>query len=78
MTETHVKGRAKQIALAIGAFCLASVIVIWSWNTLAVDLFGLSHMQFKHAVAVVLLLGLVRFALGRSRRPETRRKLKSA
>ena len=66
MTDRHIKGLAKQIALAVGAFFLASIIVIWSWNTLAVDLFGLVSIQFKHAVAIVLVLGLLRFAVSRA------------
>ena len=78
MTKTHLKGRAKQIAFGVGAFFLASIVMIWSWNTLAVDLFGLSAMQFKHAVALVLLLGLARFAVGHRPAQDTRGTIESA
>jgi hypothetical protein len=40
----------------------ALVIVLWSWNTLAA-LFGLPDAQAKHVVAVLVLLGTLRFAI---------------
>lgn len=33
----------------------ASIAVLWAWNTLAADLFALPNMQFRHALAAVLL-----------------------
>jgi len=44
--------KAGWIALAVTG---ASIAVLWSWNTLAGDLFALPQMQFRHALAAVLL-----------------------
>ncbi len=46
--------RGKTVILA-GLFLLASIIALWSWNTLA-GLFGIPHAQYKHVVAALALL----------------------
>ena len=48
--------------LTIGA-ALASLAVLWSWNTLA-PLFGGPTFEFRHAVAFLIALIAVRVGLG--------------
>lgn len=47
--------------LALFAIALAS---LWSWNTLA-ELLGAPQAQFRHAVAALVLLATLRFAVRR-------------
>jgi hypothetical protein len=49
----------KTAGWAVLALIAASVAVLWSWNTLAGDLFALPEMQFRHAFALVLLIGIL-------------------
>jgi len=51
------------------ALTLALVLGLWAWNTLAQP-FGAPELQFRHALAAGVLLGLARATLthGRSRR----------
>ena len=53
----------RKIILAGSLFLLASVAVLWAWNTLA-ELFALPPAQYKHALAVLLLLSIVRSGRG--------------
>ena len=49
-------------ALAIACALLASVALLWAWNTLGHDLLGAPKAQFKHALAFlvgVIVVGLV-------------------
>lgn len=55
---------AKHLVFAIAFAVAGAIAVLWSWNTIA-ELFGGPAMQFKHALAVLLLLGTARVALGR-------------
>ena len=72
--QRHRYGAAKTPAIAISVFLIGSIVLLWSWNTLAVDLFQLPRAQFKHAVAFALLitgayafrLFVVRFSTGRT------------
>jgi hypothetical protein len=45
----------KKYAYVVGLFLLASIVGLWSWNTLA-ELFNGPHAQYKHAVAAMGLL----------------------
>lgn len=54
----------RKITLVTAGTALASVAVLWSWNTLA-PLFGGPTFQFRHAVAFLIALVAVRVALGR-------------
>lgn len=63
----------KHLILVIGFAVAGAIAVLWSWNTIA-GLFGGPAMQFKHAIAVLVLLGTARLALSRtSRRNEGHR-----
>jgi hypothetical protein len=52
--------RFRKTFIAAAALALASLIVLWSFNTLA-ELFGGPMAQFKHAIAVVCLLLIVKW-----------------
>ena len=59
MSEHHQRrtyGAVKTIIFAIAIFMAGSVLLLWSWNTLAVDLFQLPEAHFKHAVAFGALI----------------------
>ena len=47
------------IILAVG-----STVVLWSWNTLAVDLFEASAIKYKHALAFELLVATLSLSVG--------------
>ena len=56
MMELENKGHGRTIVMSLIAIVLGGGAILWSWNTHAVDLFGLPEMTFRHAVAAVLLL----------------------
>ena len=47
------KGRIREFAFGIAASFVCAILLLWTWNTLATDLFGLQAAQFKHAIAAV-------------------------
>jgi hypothetical protein len=54
-------------ALAILAALLASIALLWVWNTVGHDLLGAPKAQFKHAAAFLVGLIAVGAAFGRRR-----------
>jgi hypothetical protein len=46
-------------AALLGVALAAGVMILWSWNTVAVDLFRAPPAQFRHAVAVEIFLAAV-------------------
>lgn len=72
MREAYARSYGKPIAIALLAFVVCTIAILWSWNTIAVDLFSMPEMNFKHAVAAELLIFsvdfLLRLALSPSRR----------
>jgi len=56
MTHEHQRGRGKAIAIAIGVFLLAGIVIHWGWNTFAVEILSASPLQFKHSIALELLV----------------------
>jgi len=77
MSENHQRrthDAVKTTIIAIALFLVGSILLLWSWNTLAVELFQLPEARFKHAVAVGTLVAVAfmirtfgtRFALGGS------------
>ena len=79
MSEHHKRqthGAVKTTIVAIAIFIAGSLMLLWSWNTLAVDLFQLPDAHFRHAVAFggliaaafMLRLFVARIALGGSPR----------
>jgi len=62
-SSSHPGFSLKSITLAIAVFAGGCIVLLWSWNTLAGDLFNLPHATFKHALAfglVLLVAGLWR------------------
>ena len=49
---------AKTTIIAIAVFLVGSILLLWSWNTLAVELFQLPEARFKHAIAVGTLIAI--------------------
>lgn len=54
----------RQIFIATGALALLSVIVFWSFNELS-DLFGGPQAQFKHAIAAIGFLLVIKLHIPR-------------
>jgi hypothetical protein len=54
----------RRITVVTAAAVLASVAVLWSWNTLA-PLFGGPPFEFRHAVAFLIALVVLRVVLRR-------------
>ena len=52
----------KKYAYVVGLFLLLSIAGLWSWNTLA-ELFGWPPVQYKHVLAVLVLLVLTKWIL---------------
>lgn len=61
----HLKYR-KFISVG-GLLLLASVAGLWAWNTLA-ELFALPPAQYRHALAALLMLTMLRSGLGATTR----------
>jgi hypothetical protein len=62
----------KYYLYAIGLFLLASVVSLWSWNTIA-ELFSLPLAQYKHVLAAFFLLLILKWALSPSHRDKDRK-----
>ncbi len=88
MSKHHQRrtfGTAMTTLVAIAIFIVGSTLLLWSWNTLATDLFQLPEARFKHAVAfwgliaasLMLRSFVARFALGGSPRNCYRRRVES-
>jgi hypothetical protein len=56
MMELENKGRGGTIVMSLIAIAFGGIAILWSWNTVAVDLFGQPEMALRHAIAVELLL----------------------
>jgi len=54
MTELENKGHGRAIAMTLIAVLCGGVAILWSWNTIAVDMFAHPAMEFRHAFAVEL------------------------
>lgn len=62
--QRHDSARpVRTILLTMGAIVAGAIIFLWSWNTLATDLFNLPAVQFKHALALELCLLATSLAL---------------
>ena len=55
--RTHrVRGLAAAGAVVAAGLLVAGVMMLWGWNTLAVELFGARQAQFRHALAAEALV----------------------
>ena len=64
MNRKHRATFRKITAVTVGT-ALASVALLWSLNTLA-PLFGGPTFQFRHVVAILIALFVLRIGVGRS------------
>lgn len=62
---THHQRRYGLLLLAI---IVVPIGVLWSWNTVMPEVFGLMEIRYKHAVALTLLSTIVSGVLFRGRR----------
>ena len=53
----------RMLLMALLGFFIFTVLVLYSWNSFAPDLFQLPHMQFKQAMGLVLFLFCLGFVL---------------
>ena len=58
----------KHYIYAAGLTLLASIAALWSWNTLS-ELFNLPQAQYKHALAALVLLLILKFGFFSAHRP---------
>ena len=56
MTGRDTTNVVPSILVAATIFATAAVAILWSWNTIATDMFGLARMEFRHAIATEILL----------------------
>ena len=47
----HRDGRLRGLTLAAAGFTLGAIALMWSWNTVAVDLFGAAEARLVHAIS---------------------------
>jgi len=52
-----------RLLLASGTVLLSAILLLWAWNTLAVELFAAPRMGFRHAIAAEILLATPLLAL---------------
>jgi len=57
----------KSLAYGIGLLILVSLAGLWSWNTLS-ELFSLPQAQYRHALAALILLLILRRVFSSRRR----------
>jgi len=57
----------KSLAYGIGLLILVSLAGLWSWNTLS-ELFSLPQAQYRHALAALILLLILRRGFSSRRR----------
>ncbi|MFQ5625490.1 MAG: hypothetical protein ACE5FM_02425 [Methyloligellaceae bacterium] len=53
--------------MAFALMLMAGILILWGWNTLAVELFGATAARFKHALAFEAVAGgiwLAGYAVG--------------
>jgi hypothetical protein len=48
-------------------FLLATILLLWGWNSTMPDLLGLPAMQFKHAMGLMILIGIASLFLHHGR-----------
>lgn len=50
------KRHGKNLGIALFALLVWAIAGLWSWNTFAVELLGLSEMAYRHALALGILV----------------------
>lgn len=57
----------KHIGAALAALCVASIAMLWSWNTLA-GLFGGPVAEFRHVLSLIIIAISIKALLSNDRR----------
>ena len=65
----------RPIFIALGAFALLSVVALWSYNAMS-ELFSWPQAQYKHAIAVIALLLIVKWGLTSHRAGQKTRRIR--
>jgi hypothetical protein len=62
----HASGKThfRKVVTFVGLLVSIPTAVLWSWNIALPELFGAPTMDYRNALGVVILLGLI-LALGR-------------
>jgi len=56
-TNNHdVKKHGRQFTITIIALGLASISLLWGWNTFGVEILSLKPLQFRHVLALLVFL----------------------
>lgn len=58
-TNRHWHHGAKASLFVVAALLVGGILILWSWNTFAGDLFQAPDMKFRHALAAETLIGVV-------------------
>jgi len=64
MHEHKGHGIVAALAAATASFFVTAIGLHWAWNKLAAGLFGAPAMQFAHAVALLILVGVLSITAG--------------
>jgi len=54
--QDKARRHGRAVLVVTTKFFVASMLLLWGWNTIAQDLFGLPAAEFKHAVGFVALI----------------------
>lgn len=49
---------------AAASLFIGAIVILWSWNTIAVDLFDAPNLAFRHAVALELAIAVIAASIG--------------
>jgi len=63
-TETISQFNWQHVALVVVTLLVTTVFGLWAWNTVS-ELFNGPVAQYKHVVAALMLLAIVRWPFGR-------------
>jgi hypothetical protein len=64
----NLKHHGSQAFKLILALVLAAILLLWGWNSAVPDIFALPNIQFKQAVGLVTLIGVISLLIGAGNR----------
>ena len=67
LTHEAFNKYGRHVGMALVLLLMAGILILWGWNTLAVELFGATTAKFRHALALEAVLGglwLAAYAMG--------------
>ncbi len=59
----NFKQHGTRMIKLIFAYVVATILLLWGWNSALPDLFGVPAMQFKQATGIMILIGAISFVL---------------